>query len=153
MSSSSVKLNAEQEQAANHYTGACLVTAVPGSGKTATLTQRVSRLLDRGEDPLSICCITFTNKASAEMKERIIAANPNAKKVWVSTFHRLGVQLLRSYGSNVKLRPGFSIYDDDDCKGVMTKAHLVNGSARTVERALIEVLEQIVGRRGHYPRA
>ena len=78
MSSSSVNLNAEQEQAANHYTGACLVTAVPGSGKTATLTQRVIRLLGRGEDPRSICCITFTNKASAEMKERILAADPGA---------------------------------------------------------------------------
>lgn len=123
MSSSSVNLNAEQEKAANHYTGACLVTAVPGSGKTATLTQRVIRLLARGEDPRSICCITFTNKASAEMKERILAADPGAKNVWVSTFHKLGVKLLRSYGGRVGLRNGFSIYDDDDCKGLMQKVH------------------------------
>ena len=123
MSSSSVNLNAEQEQAANHYMGACLVTAVPGSGKTATLTQRVIRLLARGEDPRSVCCITFTNKASAEMKDRILAADPGAKSVWVSTFHKLGVKLLRSYGNRVGLRDGFSIYDDDDCKGLMQKVH------------------------------
>jgi DNA helicase-2/ATP-dependent DNA helicase PcrA len=57
------------------------------------------------------------------MKERIMAADPGAKNVWVSTFHRMGVKLLRSYGDKVGLRDGFSIYDDDDCKGLMQKVH------------------------------
>jgi len=110
------------------------VTAVPGSGKTATLTQRVVKLMDSGADPRSICCITFTNKASEEMKERIRDLDPAAKRVWVSTFHRLGVKLLRSYGDRVGLREGFSIYDDDDCKGLMSKVHRMY-SAQTEDDA------------------
>lgn len=128
MSSSSVKLNAEQQQAVDHHYGACLVTAVPGSGKTTTLTQRVLKLMDRGVDPRAICCITFTNKASGEMKERIQALDPAAKRVWVSTFHKLGVKLLRSYGKKVGLREGFSVYDEDDCKGLMSKVHRMYGA-------------------------
>lgn len=149
MSSSSVKLNAEQQQAVDHGHGACLVTAVPGSGKTATLTQRVVKLMDNGADPRSICCITFTNKASEEMKERIRALDPSAKRVWVSTFHRLGVKLLRSYGDRVGLREGFSIYDDDDCKGLMAKVHRMY-SAQTDDDAKLTPKQRgmLLGRAG-----
>lgn len=133
MSSSSVNLNAEQQAAVDHYKGACLVTAVPGSGKTSTLTTRVIKLTERGVEPRNICCITFTNKASQEMKERIRALDPKARKVWVSTFHRLSVRILRKYGEKVGLQKGFSIYDDEDSNGVMNKVHRMWAAANDEE--------------------
>ena len=76
MTSSLTNLNDEQQQAVDHFRGACLVTAVPGSGKTSTLTSRVVNLIERGVDSRNICCVTFTNKAAKEMKDRITLADP-----------------------------------------------------------------------------
>lgn len=121
--SNKVTLNSEQQKAVEHFRGPCLVTAVPGSGKTSTLTSRVIKLMERGVSPHNICCITFTNKAAQEMKERICSLEPEARKAWISTFHKLCVRVLRKYGDLVGLREGFSIYDDEDSNGVMTKVH------------------------------
>ena len=116
-------LNPEQQQAADHFTGPAIVTAVPGSGKTSTLTARVMNLIAKGIEPRNICCITFTNKAAQEMKERILGASPHAKGVWVSTFHRLCLRLIRNHGDVVGVKEGFSIWDQDDTKSVMARAH------------------------------
>ena len=123
MSSSTVRLNAEQQQAVEHFEGACLVTAVPGSGKTSTLTHRVLRLIERGVAPREILCVTFTNKAAKEMRERIIKSDPAARPVWVSTFHRLCCRILRKYGHNVGLKEAWTIYDEDDQLAVIGKVH------------------------------
>ena len=69
-----MNLNEQQKLAVSHYLGTCVVTAVPGSGKTRVLTSRaVSLIKDKGVDPRNILCLTFTNKASNEMKERILS--------------------------------------------------------------------------------
>ena len=123
MTSSSTNLNAEQQQAVKHFDGPCLVTAVPGSGKTSTLTARVVSLIERGVNSRNICCVTFTNKAAKEMKERITLADPRAHGTWISTFHQLCLRLLYNHGKDVGLNAGFSIWDQDDSKAVMGRVH------------------------------
>ena len=64
-------LNKQQLKLVDHFTGPCVAMAVPGSGKTASITERVARLIEKGVKPQSIICLTFTNKAASEMKQRI----------------------------------------------------------------------------------
>src|SRR6185436_11411063 len=94
-----MKLNAEQEQVAEHLYGRILTLAGPGSGKTKTLTERTGRLIKKGFDPASILCLTFTNKARDEMRQRIAAVHGKAaEKVFISNFHGLCGTLLRKFG-------------------------------------------------------
>jgi DNA helicase-2/ATP-dependent DNA helicase PcrA len=110
-----MKLNPEQEMAASHIDGPCLVTACPGSGKTRTIVERTVRLMDAGVPPYRICSITFTNKASAEMKTRIEKrAGSVAKQLWVSTFHRLCSTILRLYGKPLGYGEYMTIMDEDE---------------------------------------
>jgi len=118
-----IDLNPEQQQAANHYEGPCIITAVPGSGKTATLTARILRLMERGVSPKNIMAVTFTNKAAQEMKERVLSGNPQARHVWISTFHRLSLRLIRNHSLIVGLKYGFTIWNQDDAKAMMSKVH------------------------------
>lgn len=116
------KLNAEQTLAANHFNGPCIVTAVPGSGKTSTLTQRVVNLINRKIDPDNILCLTFTNKAANEMRERIDhKIGSISSKVWISTFHGFFLAILRKHGDLIGLSSNFSIYDDKDQTSLMEK--------------------------------
>ena len=116
MSSLLDSLNAAQRQAAAHYEGPALVVAGAGSGKTRTVVHRVGHLMEaHGVYPNEILAVTFTNKAAAEMKTRVVdLVGPQASQIWVSTFHSSGVRILRAYGEAVGLRPGFVIYDDGD---------------------------------------
>ena len=109
-------LNAAQREAAAHYEGPALVVAGAGSGKTRTVVHRVGHLMEaHGVYPTEILAVTFTNKAAAEMKTRVVdLVGPQASQIWVSTFHSSGVRILRAYGEAVGLRPGFVIYDDGD---------------------------------------
>ncbi len=122
MTSSSTNLNDEQQQAVDHFKGACLVTAVPGSGKTSTLTARVVNLIERGVDSRNIACVTFTNRAAREMKDRITLADPG-NNTWISTFHQLCLRLLYNHGKDVGLENGFSIWDQEDSYAVMNRVH------------------------------
>ena len=90
-------LNPAQLDAVTHPTGPLLVVAGAGSGKTRVLTRRVAHLIvERGVSPFGILAITFTNKAAAEMKDRVAAlVGPIAHKMWVSTFHSACVRMLR----------------------------------------------------------
>ena len=119
-----VSLNPAQLQAVHHLSGPCLVLAGAGSGKTRVIVHKIARLLQAGLAPKEIAAITFTNKAAQEMRERAKAlVGPKAAKdLAVSTFHSLGVRLLREDGSKVGLKPRFSILDSDDVMGVLRDA-------------------------------
>jgi len=118
-----MKLNPEQTLAVSHHQGPCIVTAVPGSGKTRVLTERVIDLVNKRKvEPRNILCLTFTNKAANEMKERIAASlGEVAGKVWVSTFHRLCLAILRKHGSLIDLPSNFSVYSQKEQDELMTK--------------------------------
>jgi ATP-dependent DNA helicase Rep len=117
-------LNPAQLEAVHHLNGPCLVIAGAGSGKTRVITQKIARLLQAGYQAKNIAAITFTNKASQEMRERakhLIGARA-AKDLVISTFHSLGVRILRSEGTRVGLKEQFSILDSDDVLGVLRDA-------------------------------
>src|SRR5215204_3476735 len=83
-----MQLNPQQEQVANHVHGRIVTLAGPGSGKTRTLTERTGRLIRKSFDPASILCLTFTNKARDEMRQRIAAIHGKAaEKVFIANFH------------------------------------------------------------------
>ncbi|HJL89306.1 MAG TPA: DNA helicase PcrA [Acidimicrobiales bacterium] len=109
-------LNPAQLDAVTHPTGPLLVVAGAGSGKTRVLTRRVAHLIaERDVSPFGILAITFTNKAAAEMKERVAAlVGPVAHGMWVSTFHSACVRMLRSDAEHIGFPSRFSIYDQGD---------------------------------------
>lgn len=108
-------LNREQRLAAETLEGPLLVLAGAGSGKTRALTYRVANLIEHGVPPWAIMAITFTNKAAAEMRERIESlTGAHAADVWVSTFHSGCARILRRDIEKLGYTRSFSIYDDDD---------------------------------------
>jgi ATP-dependent DNA helicase Rep len=111
-------------QAVHHLTGPCLVLAGAGSGKTSVVTHKIARLLQAGYEPAQIAAITFTNKAALEMRERAkqLVGPRAAKPLVISTFHALGVRLLRVEGEHLGLKPRFSILDGDDVLGLLRDA-------------------------------
>ena len=117
-------LNSAQMAAVHQLDGPCLVLAGAGSGKTRVIVHKIARLLQAGLLPKQIAAITFTNKAAQEMRERAKAlVGPRAAKdLAVSTFHSLGVRMLRADGSRIGLKENFSILDSDDVLGVMKEA-------------------------------
>ncbi|GAA1872940.1 DNA helicase PcrA [Paeniglutamicibacter psychrophenolicus] len=116
-------LNPQQEQAVKHAGSPLLIVAGAGSGKTRVLSHRMAYLLATGRArPHEILAITFTNKAAAEMRERISAlvGEDVAKKMWVSTFHSSCVRILRREAASVGLKSSFSIYDSADSLRLIT---------------------------------
>ena len=124
MSDAPAPLNPAQAQAVHHLGGPCLVLAGAGSGKTRVIVHKIAKLLHTGLEPPQIAAITFTNKAAAEMRERAKAlVGPRAARdLVVSTFHSLGVRMLRADGTRLKLKENFSILDSDDVLGVLRDA-------------------------------
>ncbi|WP_209886976.1 DNA helicase PcrA [Nocardia goodfellowii] len=116
-------LNPQQRAAVVHTGAPLLIVAGAGSGKTAVLTRRIAYLLAaRGATPGQILAITFTNKAAAEMRERVIGlVGPRANNMWVSTFHSSCVRILRMQAALLPgLNSNFSIYDADDSRRLLT---------------------------------
>ena len=108
-------LNREQAEAVKTLEGPLLILAGAGSGKTRTLTYRVANLVEKGVAPWQIMAITFTNKAAAEMKQRIQSlVGENAEDIWISTFHSACVRILRYDIEKLGYNRSFTIYDDDD---------------------------------------
>ncbi|MDN5755180.1 MAG: DNA helicase PcrA [Arthrobacter sp.] len=115
-------LNPEQERAVKHAGSPLLIVAGAGSGKTRVLSHRIAYLLATGRArPHEILAITFTNKAAAEMRERIgeLVGEP-AQKMWISTFHSSCVRILRREATSVGLKSNFSIYDAADSLRLIT---------------------------------
>lgn len=111
-------LNGPQREAVLCTEGPLLVLAGAGSGKTRVLTYRIAHLLeDCGARPWEILAITFTNKAAAEMRERLAGlVGPAAQGMWVSTFHSMCVRILRANAEALGFSKSFTIYDDGDSK-------------------------------------
>ena len=108
-------LNPRQLEAVMHDEGPLLVLAGAGSGKTRVIMYRIARLMEEGIAPDRILGVTFTNKSAKEMRERLSRlAGRAGKKVVLSTFHALGLSILKEEAVSVGLRPGFCIYDTAD---------------------------------------
>ncbi|KZB82149.1 DNA helicase PcrA [Amycolatopsis regifaucium] len=115
-------LNPAQREAVTHAGAPLLVVAGAGSGKTRVLTRRIAYLLaERDVHPGQIMAITFTNKAAAEMRERVSdLVGRRANAMWVSTFHSMCVRILRREAKTLEMSSSFSIYDSDDTKRLIT---------------------------------
>ena len=114
------ELNESQRKAVECIDGPLMVIAGAGSGKTRVLTYRVAYLISKGVDPFNILCLTFTNKAAREMKDRIVKiVGGEARNVWMGTFHSVFARILRIDGHLLGYPPNFTIYDSDDSKSLI----------------------------------
>ncbi len=135
----SFPLNAAQREAVRYVDGPLLVLAGAGSGKTRVITAKIAHLLERGHAPDSIAAITFTNKAAREMRDRAseLLARGGKRDVGaalaISTFHALGLRIVRSAAKAVGLKPSFSILDPDDIEPIV--AELIQTTDRARARA------------------
>jgi len=110
-----LKLNKYQEEAVNHIDGPCLVTSCPGSGKTLVMVERVAALIKNGVRPKNILCLTFTNKASCEMKERIQKRlGVDKLDFFCGTFHSMCAKMIRKLGHVIGYSQNYTILDDKD---------------------------------------
>ena len=117
-----MKLNEAQESAVTFVSGPCLVLAGAGSGKTRVITNKIAHLVRNCDMPARyIAAVTFTNKAAREMKERVAQTlgKPEAKGLKVSTFHTLGLNIIKSEVKALGLKSGFSLFDDKDTMALL----------------------------------
>ncbi len=114
-------LNGPQREAATHINGPIMIIAGAGSGKTKVLTTRIAHLMANGVDAFNILALTFTNKAAAEMKERIekILGNNEARNLYIGTFHSVFARILRAEAHKIGYPNNFTIYDTDDSRSVL----------------------------------
>jgi len=114
-------LNERQKEAVLHLKGPLMIIAGAGSGKTKVLTSRIAHLMNVGVDAFNILALTFTNKAAAEMKERVEKAlgNTEARNLYIGTFHSVFARILRAEASKLGYPQSFTIYDSDDSKSVL----------------------------------
>jgi DNA helicase-2/ATP-dependent DNA helicase PcrA len=115
-------LNRPQTAAVEHGDGPLLVLAGAGSGKTRVITRRIARLLARGVPADQICAVTFTNKAAAEMRERVAALvrrRAISEALTIGTFHALGLHMLRAERQALGYPRGFAVYDQADQLGTV----------------------------------
>ena len=132
-----IGLNPEQERAVSYTKGPLLILAGAGAGKTKTITERIRHLVRSGVDPSKILAITFTNKAAREMRERVETALRNdpdinrpvsfLERPFVSTFHSLGVHILREQCLKAGIKKYFTIFDRDDSKKAIKEALVTVG--------------------------
>ncbi|HCN84358.1 MAG TPA: ATP-dependent DNA helicase [Sphingobacteriaceae bacterium] len=113
-------LNPSQRAAVEQTEGPVIIIAGAGSGKTRVITYRVAHLIHKGVDPFNILVLTFTNKAAKEMRERIThVVGPEAKNIWMGTFHSVFAKILRIEADKLGYPHNFTIYDTDDSKSVI----------------------------------
>ncbi|GGZ10306.1 DNA helicase Rep [Shewanella fodinae] len=112
-----MKLNPAQNDAVRYISGPCLVLAGAGSGKTRVIVNKIAYLVQEcGYQPRHIAAVTFTNKAAREMKERIAHSigRKETRGLWISTFHTLGLEIIKREHKALGLKAGFSLFDDQD---------------------------------------
>ena len=115
-------LNKQQKEAVTHIDGPMLVLAGAGSGKTKVLTSRIAYLIENGVNPRNILAITFTNKAAKEMKDRVVnLIGSSANYIQISTFHSLGLKMIKENYSVLGYDKNFTILDSDDTLTVVKK--------------------------------
>ncbi len=134
-------LNPQQREAIHYLDGPLLVLAGAGSGKTRVITQKIAYLVEQCDfQPRNIAAITFTNKAAREMQERVskLLPGPRASALQISTFHSLGVRIMREEAKALGYKPRFSIFDSADCGGIIADI------AKTVDKATLRRLQAII---------
>lgn len=115
-------LNKQQKEAVTHIDGPMLVLAGAGSGKTKVLTSRIAYLIENGVNPRNILAITFTNKAAKEMKDRVVnLIGSSANYIQISTFHSLGLKMIKENYNILGYDKNFTILDSDDTLTVVKK--------------------------------
>jgi DNA helicase II / ATP-dependent DNA helicase PcrA len=113
-------LNQAQRDAVVNTEGPAMIIAGAGSGKTRVLTFRIAELIKKGVDPFNILALTFTNKAAKEMRNRIEkVVGPEARNVWMGTFHSVFARILRSEAEKIGYPRSFTIYDTEDSKSLI----------------------------------
>lgn len=124
------QLNPRQKEAVLYIDGPCLVLAGAGSGKTSVITRKIAYLIEQCEIPARhIAALTFTNKAAREMKERVgkLVKGSAARGLTVSTFHNLGLNIIRREHKSLGFKPGFSIFDAEDARALLKELMLKEG--------------------------
>ncbi|MBC6699606.1 ATP-dependent helicase [Hymenobacter puniceus] len=150
-------LNPSQAAAVMQIEGPCMIIAGAGSGKTRVLTYRIANLLEQGVDPFNVLALTFTNKAAKEMRARIEkVVGPNAKNLWMGTFHSIFARILRSEADKMGYPRSFTIYDTQDSKTLigqilkemelddkLYKPNMVLGRISSAKNKLISVQQYV----------
>ncbi|MDX1467397.1 MAG: UvrD-helicase domain-containing protein, partial [Halomonas sp.] len=137
-------LNPRQQEAVRYIDGPCLVLAGAGSGKTSVITTKIAYLVQEcGMSARRIAAVTFTNKAAREMKERVgsMLKGKEGHGLTVSTFHNLGLNIIRSELKALGYRPGFSLFDPEDAKALLRD--LMNKDAQVDADQINAVQQQI----------
>ena len=117
-----LELNKNQQEAVNHINGPMLVLAGAGSGKTKVLTSRIANLIENGISPYNILAITFTNKAAKEMKDRVVSLiGSTANNIQISTFHSLGLRIIKENYARLGYKSNFLFLDSDDTLTIVKK--------------------------------
>ena len=135
------QLNPQQRAAVKYLDGPLLVLAGAGSGKTRVITHKIAYLIEQcGYSPTHIAAITFTNKAAREMQERVakLLQGKSARGLTVSTFHSLGMQILRQEAKHLGFKPQFSILDASDCSQVVNDI-LKSTDKQEIKRAQYQI--------------
>ena len=150
------ELNEPQKEAVLHVNGPLMIVAGAGSGKTKVLTTRIAHLMSAGVDAFNILALTFTNKAAAEMKERIerTLGNTDARNLYIGTFHSVFARILRAEAHRLGYPNHFTIYDTDDSRSVIKtvvnelnlddkhyKANIVGSRISSAKNALLSPAE------------
>ena len=113
-------LNKQQKEAAMCTEGPLLILAGAGSGKTATMTHRIAYLIEQGAAPSAILAVTFTNKAAAEMRQRVQKLiRGRASDMWIMTFHSMSLRMLREHWQAAGYEKNFVVYDTVDQKALV----------------------------------
>jgi len=123
------RLNPRQREAVHYIGGPLLVLAGAGSGKTSVITRKIAWMVqDAGIEARRIAAVTFTNKAAREMKERVsqLLGKQEGRGLTVSTFHTLGLSIIRRERKHLGLKSGFSLFDDQDSKALLRDLMLQN---------------------------
>ncbi len=133
------KLNPPQQEGVVNTTGPCMIIAGAGSGKTRVLTYRIAHLIkSHGVDPFNIMALTFTNKASREMRERVEGVvGQDARNLWMGTFHSVFARILRAEAHHLGYPNSFTIYDTDDSKSLIKQVVKEMGLDETQYKANI----------------